>query len=371
MKKVLAIAPYSYLPYYSGGQKFMAQFYEYLGKEVDLTVISVAENDFSLAKTYKTIPLLKKSFSRYFDLSLVSKITSLIKKEGFDTLICEHSYFAWLVFAVRKRTGVRVIIKTQNIEYQRFQSMGRWWWPVLKFYEKWCFKKADTIFFITPEDREFATGKWKIEKRKCIDLPFGVDINAYPDDRPACKSRIKAKHTIASSEIILFFNGLLDYKPNVDALNVILNKINAILLGEKDFHYKIIISGKRLPEEFNSLKDYADKNIIYAGFLNSIDDYYKATDIFLNPVQSGGGIKTKMVEALAFGTTLVATETGAAGIDREVCGNKLIVVPDNDWSKFASAIIKNKMTETPTPQEYYQKYFYGNIIKSLINKLAQ
>jgi len=88
-------------------------------------------------------------------------------------------------------------------------------------------------------------------------------------------------------------------------------------------------------------------------------------------VQSGGGIKTKMVEALAFGTTLVATETGAAGIDREVCGDKLIVVPDNDWPNFASAIINNKTTMTPTPQEYYQTYFYGNIIKALINKLEQ
>ena len=53
MKKVIAIAPYSYLPYYSGGQKFIAQFFEYLGKEIDLTVISVAENDFALQKIIK------------------------------------------------------------------------------------------------------------------------------------------------------------------------------------------------------------------------------------------------------------------------------------------------------------------------------
>ena len=66
MKKVLAIAPYPYLPYFSGGQKFIAQFFEYLGKEIDLTVISVAENNFSLAKSYKAMPLLKKSFSRSF-----------------------------------------------------------------------------------------------------------------------------------------------------------------------------------------------------------------------------------------------------------------------------------------------------------------
>ena len=53
MKKVLAIAPYPYLPFFSGGQKFIARFFEYLGKKVDLTVISVAKNDFSLAKNFK------------------------------------------------------------------------------------------------------------------------------------------------------------------------------------------------------------------------------------------------------------------------------------------------------------------------------
>ena len=62
MKKVLAIAPYSYLPFFSGGQKLIAQFFEHLGKETELTVISVAENDFSDVKNYKTVPLLKKSF---------------------------------------------------------------------------------------------------------------------------------------------------------------------------------------------------------------------------------------------------------------------------------------------------------------------
>ena len=56
-------------------------------------------------------------------------------------MICEHPYFAWLAFAVRKRTGINVIIHTHNIEYQRFRSTGKWWWPILKVYEKSVLKK--------------------------------------------------------------------------------------------------------------------------------------------------------------------------------------------------------------------------------------
>ena len=366
MKKVLAIAPYSYLPYFSGGQKFMAQFFEFLGKEVDLTVISVAENDFSLAKSYKTVPLLKKSFSRYFDRSLVAKLISLTKKEGFDTIICEHPYFAWLAFAVRKRTGIRVIIHTHNIEYQRFRSTGRWWWPVLKSYEKRSFEKADGIFFITPEDREFAINTWKIAKEKCIDLPFGVTINNYPEDRAVCRQLIAQKHGISKEEKILLFNGLLNYKPNIDALQIILDKINPVLLQAVSFSYKIIICGKGLPEEMNALTDYSTKNIIYAGFATEIEPYLKATDIFLNPVQSGGGVKTKMVEAIAFGATVVATKTAATGIVRANCGDKLITVPDDDWEGMAKAILEIATSSTQTPPEYYNYYFYGNIVNRLL-----
>jgi len=366
MKKVLAIAPYPYLPFFSGGQKFIAQFFEYLGREVDLTVISVAENDFSLAKSYKAIPLLKKSFSRYIDRSLISKLVTLTKQEGFDTLICEHPYFAWLGFAVRKKTGVRVIIHTHNIEYQRFRSTGKWWWPVLKDYEKRSFKKADGLFFISPEDKEFAIKEWGIEAGKCIDLPFGVEIKNYPEDRAICRQLILQKHNIGKDEKIFLFNGLLNYKPNIDALKTILKKINPVLLTHPSFDYKILICGKGLPEEMNSLKEYADRNIIFAGFANSIEPYIKAADVFLNAVISGGGVKTKIVEAIANGTTVISTTTGARGIVKEVCGEKLIIVADNNPDEFVNAIIANADRLIPTPPEYYDYYFYENIITRLI-----
>jgi hypothetical protein len=39
MKKILVIAPYPYLPFFSGGQKFIAKFLDYLSKEAQVTVV--------------------------------------------------------------------------------------------------------------------------------------------------------------------------------------------------------------------------------------------------------------------------------------------------------------------------------------------
>ena len=364
MKKVLAIAPYPYLPYFSGGQKLIAQFYHWLGKKTDLTVVSVPSNDPSLAENYRLLPLLKPGFSRYYDRSLTEKLSELIKKGSFDTIIWEHPYFGWLMKKIRKRTGIFSIIHSHNIEYQRFKSTGRWWWPFLRSYERKAFRNADRIFFITPEDRQFAVGSWQIDPKKCVDLPFGIDINSFPSDRRYCKEQLLKQHGLSAETKLLLFTGLLNYQPNLDALRIILEKINPLLLQKAGFDHRIIVCGKGLPQEFNELKAY-DK-VIYAGFIKEIDNYYKAADVFLNPVQSGGGIKTKMVEAIAYGATVVSTETGATGIQRDVCGEKLIVVNDNDWEKFADEVIKNVSVASVTPHGYYQFYNWEKIIDRII-----
>ena len=370
MKKILAIAPYKYLPFFSGGQKFIARFFEHLGENAGLIVISVAENDLSLAKNYRIIPLLKSSFSRYIDRSLYKKILEIISREKFETIIWEHPYYTWLAIRLKKKTGITTIIHTHNIEYQRFRSLGKWWWPVLRIYEKRFFKKADKILFITPEDKEFAIKRWKIDESKCLDLPFGTELNSHPGDRENCRKEINSRYNIPGETKILFFNGLLDYKPNLEALRVILNDINPLLLKKTGFNYKILIAGKNLPREFGSLTPWLDKNVIYTGFISEIGNYYKASDIFLNPVQSGGGIKTKMVESIAYGTTVVSTETGATGIEKSVCGEKLVVVKNNDWETFTEQVVKFAFLDTITPPAYYEKYNWSSLVKNVVKNLS-
>ena len=367
MKKVLVIAPYAYLPWRSGGQKFIAQFLQYLGKQTELTVVSVAENDASQAGRYRLIPLLKKGFSRYYDLSLVKKISALVKEQAVDTIIWEHPYMAWLAFRVRKKTGVKTLIHTHNIEYQRFRSTGRWWWPILKYYERWCFKKADGIFFITPEDRQFAIRQWKIAADKCFELPFGIELKEHPTDRARCRETIVHRHGIAPGEKILLFTGALAYPPNLQALQLILDKINPLLMQHKGFAYKILVCGGGLPPALNNLEGYRDQHLLYAGFSADIDVYYKAADLFLNPVLSGGGIKTKMVESIAFGTTVISTQTGAIGIDRELCGNKLLLIADDDIKGFADKVFEqSQLAQEETPLSYYQQYHWESIIAQLL-----
>jgi polysaccharide biosynthesis protein PslH len=367
MKKVLNIVPYPYLPYFSGGQKLIAHFNHYLGGQCVLHVAGTTDNDAALADTYKFHPFLKKSRFRYADIGSFFRLQKLIKKEQIDTVIIEHPYLGWLGWLLKATCKIKLIVHTHNIEYERFRTLGKSWWPVLKFYESFVLRQADKVFCITEDDRQWMINNMKLQADKCIVVPYGITQKQMPADKLHCKNALADRHHFDPQHALFLFNGLLDYKPNLDALNVILEQINPRLL-KSNIQYNIIITGKRLPAELNELKEWNNVHVHYAGFVDDIDFYFKAADLFLNPVQSGGGVKTKMIEAIACGTTVISTETGAIGIERSVTGEKLIIVSDNDWNGFADAVLKHAQQQTETPAEYYKYYNWQHIAETVVKK---
>ena len=151
---------------------------------------------------------------------------------------------------------------------------------------------------------------------------------------------------------------------------MIVKQVNPVLL-KAGLNYKIIICGKGLPGFFNELRDYADQNIVYAGFVDDIDIYFKAADIFLNPIATGGGVKTKAIEAIAMNCTVVSTAFGATGLNFDACGPKLQIVADNDWNAFTTRLLEILPMRVETQPAFYEYYYWGNIalkVKSIIER---
>lgn len=348
-----------------GGQKGIAIFCKYLGEQNELTTVSVEDNDTSLAETYSMIPLFTKRRTRYLNPLYVFEIKKIIKERNIKNVITEHPYMAWMGWFLKQNLKVKWFVHTHNIEFERFRTLNKKWYKYLKIYETWAYKKADAVFFKTNEDVEFAVKNKMIKKENAVLVPFGIEIEKMPTDKAEQKQKIYAQYNIPANATLLFFNGTLDYQPNIDALLFILNELNPLLLKEKLFNYRILICGKGLPESFKQLKNYADKNIIYAGFVDDVYAYFKSADIFINPVITGGGVKTKIVEAMGYGTTVISCVSGAAGIELSVCGEKIKVVPDDDANAFVIQILNNNEHYIATPNEYYQYYSWKNIIKKL------
>jgi polysaccharide biosynthesis protein PslH len=254
-----------------------------------------------------------------------------------------------------------LVVHSHNIEAARWKTLGKWWWPILSFYEKQTHRSAAYNFFIREEDRVFAINTFGLLPRKCMTITYGIEWNTIPpeDQKRQCRLTLQQLHGITPSTTIFLFNGSLDYFPNLQAVKTILEKINPILL-QSGIVYKIIICGKGLPPEMNALKDYANKNIIYAGFVDDISIYFKGADTFINPVVDGGGIKTKLVEALGYNMDVITTVSGAIGIPPGITGNKMKVLEDNDWNGFA-ATMKISNNSADIPPAFFDHFYWINI----------
>jgi len=159
------------------------------------------------------------------------------------------------------------------------------------------------------------------------------------------------------------FNGTLDYPPNLQALRTILDEIAPRLALVRDFNYTILICGKNLPAELDQLKAYKAIHVHYAGFVDDISLYFKGADLFINPVEDGGGIKTKLVEALGNNLPAVSTVNGAIGIPLTVTGSSLLVVPNKDPESFIAAILKQCFLKSDVPDSFFEYFYWDHIGK--------
>ncbi len=369
--RVVSIIPYKILPARLGGEKGIAVFNEYVGQLLAITAISTRNNDISAAKNYTVLNRLSNSRIRYINIFLYFTVRKLIRRQKATHLLIEHPYYGWLAWLLKKTMDITWVVHSHNIEFERSRSIGRWWWKALKWYEQWVYKCSDINFFISEDDRNNAISNLGIKKEKSFTITYGVEIPGIPDDIDQCKRSIRLKHNIGENEKILLFNGALYHHSNYNALQVILDIINPVLLRKSGFHYKILVCGKGLPDFFDELKAYRDKNIIYAGFVDDISVYFKAADIFLNTIMSGGGVKTKAIEAIAYNCSVISTQNGAIGLFKEVCADKLVIAPDNDWDAFTAALLQVFNQSTRTTLEFYEYYYWGNIAQKVSSILKK
>ncbi|MGB3547294.1 MAG: glycosyltransferase family 4 protein, partial [Saprospiraceae bacterium] len=161
----------------------------------------------------------------------------------------------------------------------------------------------------------------------------------------------------------LLFFGSLSYEPNLAALDQLLRIVLPALelrLGRDGF--QLLIAGGGLPETYRKLADYRQRGVHYLGFVPDLTLLLQTADVLLNPVDTGAGIKTKVIDSLAGGLTVVSSRSGALGIDQSVCGGKLIVVPDGDTEAFTGAVVG--VLERPyvsTPGSFYGVYSWRRI----------
>jgi len=358
MAKVISLVSYPFLPAKVGGQKGVALFNKYFSQYHELICVTTKKNDPSAAAGYEVLNILSNSPLRYINFFYFFTLRKIIKQNQATHLILEHPYYGWLGILLKWFCGIKLVLHSHNIEGLRWKTLGKWWWRILWQYEKFTHRLADFNFFIHDDDRKYGITHFGLNAAKCITMTYGIEWKEIPsyEETQHAKQQLRYQFNIDNRKNILLFNGAFNYSPNLDALKNIIEYINPLLQQKEGFHYIIIICGRDIPEII-SRKTYP--GIMIAGFVDDIGLYFKGADIFLNPVTEGGGIKTKLVEAIGYNLNAVSTANGAMGINPAYCNGKLLINPNNNWQSFTELVIKATRIHADTPAIYFENFYWG------------
>ncbi|MCX6297259.1 MAG: glycosyltransferase family 4 protein, partial [Bacteroidetes bacterium] len=89
------------------------------------------------------------------------------------------------------------------------------------------------------------------------------------------------------------------------------------------------LAGRNMPEWMNELKM---DNVVVEGEVADSHQFINSKSIMIVPLTSGGGMRVKIIEGMAFGKTIVSSTVGAEGIEYENGKNILIANTENEFS---------------------------------------
>lgn len=368
---LLGIVSYRIYPAENGGQQSIATFYAELNKRVTLTLLVSRDNQVEPATSLQVFPILYSGYLSWMNLLLIFKIKKLIRQRKITCMLVDHSYYAWLAWLLRRVSGVPFIIRSHNIEAHRFKDLGRWYWRWFEQFERWIHSRANYNWWISRNDLKYATKIWKIPAAKSAVTTYGTLLRNEPDKakRQEQRNQLLKEWDLPAQVRLFYFNGSLNYTPNIEAVRTIVYDILP-RLQQKNIPFRIIISGTGLGEDWQKvIANYPE--ILWVGFKDDITVYWEGCDCFINPVTLGSGIKTKLIEALAHGLPSVSTLSGMRGLERPHLNKVLIGVKDYDWDTFTDCMVQvtNPDVKWRIPLEFFQEFSLPNIVQGALLSL--
>lgn len=183
-------------------------------------------------------------------------------------------------------------------------------------FEAALLERADGVVALTPRDadslRALGPGRTAIP----IDvIPLGVHI-------PDARGRILDASTAVGSRRLLFV-GNFTHTPNVDAARYLVEELFPPLRS-RFADLELWIVGEGAPAE---LRATAGARVTVTGRVPDVGEHLARATIVVAPLRRGGGMRVKVLEAMAAAKPVVATSLAVEGI-RITSGHELLVADD-------------------------------------------
>jgi glycosyltransferase involved in cell wall biosynthesis len=221
--------------------------------------------------------------------------------------------FEWSAYvdALDGMPRVPRIVIAPNIDsliWQRYYEterhfLKRWYikqqWHKLLRHERRTFHDCDRLVTVSDEDACVAR-EW-----------FGVDHVSVVENGMDRKFFEGVQGGQDPKRILLL--GSLDYRPNIDAVDIMLDQVlPRVLAREPDARLCIV---GRSPSERLTMRVKRHPGVELHADVADVRPFLAKSGVLVVPLRVGGGSRLKILEALAAGLPVVSTRVGAEGLD--------------------------------------------------------
>jgi glycosyltransferase involved in cell wall biosynthesis len=280
--------------------------------------------------------LRRKSYnvSRFYSDKFEHKLSEILQKETFDIIQLEGLYVTPYIKTIRKHSDAPVILREHNIEWFIWERLAKEEKNLikrkyinaltkqLKAYEKDLLKRCDGITTFTITDMQHLRDMGC--KIPIAHIPFGIDI---PNYRPAP----------AKEQSSLFYIGALDWRPNIQGLEWLLQKVWPKINGafpQLKFH----IAGRNMPEKYKTTQI---AGIVFHGEVESALNFMNDYSIMVIPLLAGSGVRVKIIEAMALQKPIITTGIGIEGIECNYENDIMIANTPEEFFNATKQLVEN------------------------------
>ena len=254
-------------------------------------------------------------------------LDELCARESFDIVQLETS----VLCALAVPTNVKVVLDSHNIEYEVFQRMGggeaavarrafnRLEYERFRRFEQRCWRHVDGC--AVTSDREEPIIRAHAPDTPTAVVPNAVDLDAF------------APSAASVEPATVVFNGTLEYRPNVDAAQHLVEEIWPLVLNSYP-EARLTVVGRGQEADLRRLRR---PGVTVTGEVPDVRPYLRRAAVVAVPVRIGGGTRLKVVEGLACGKAIVSTSLGCEGI--AVRDGEHLLIAD-DAQAFAARLLE-------------------------------